>query len=140
MNTWKVILATLVIFGTGVITGGLLVSYADRVSRPIVRPAPPIQASNPSAIVRAPNFLDRLDAEVKVDSVQRERIQKIVVEGQARTREAWQQTIRQIRRELTPEQRARFEELMKHPPNPRRPNPPRAQTNAPPQVQPVPDR
>ena len=33
MNTWKVILATLVIFITGVVTGGLLVSYADRASQ-----------------------------------------------------------------------------------------------------------
>ena len=30
MNTWKVILATLVIFIAGVLTGGLLVGYSDR--------------------------------------------------------------------------------------------------------------
>ena len=33
MNTWKVILATLVIFIAGVVTGGLLVSYSDRVQQ-----------------------------------------------------------------------------------------------------------
>ena len=33
MNTWKVILATLVIFGTGVITGGLLVTHSERVQQ-----------------------------------------------------------------------------------------------------------
>ncbi len=132
MNTWKIILATLVIFGSGVITGGLLVSYSDRAWRPVMRPAPPLAANNPRPVITAPNFLDRLDREVKVDPGQRERIQKIVVEGQARTREAWQQTIRQIRRELTPDQRARFEELMKHPRDPRRPSPPRGPaTNAP---------
>jgi len=32
VNIWKVILATLVIFITGVVTGGLLVSYTDRAS------------------------------------------------------------------------------------------------------------
>ena len=32
MNTWKIILATLVIFVAGVLTGGLLVSYTDHTS------------------------------------------------------------------------------------------------------------
>ncbi len=33
MNSWKVILATVVIFGAGVLTGGLLVNYVEREHR-----------------------------------------------------------------------------------------------------------
>ena len=33
MNAWKVVLATLVIFITGLVTGGLLVSYSDRAQQ-----------------------------------------------------------------------------------------------------------
>ena len=40
MNTWKVILATMVIFGTGVVTGGLLTWRLQRSSlTPRQRPA-----------------------------------------------------------------------------------------------------
>ena len=49
MNTWKVILATMVIFGTGVVTGGLLVRHAgsgrDRHSQ---RSTATVHAAQPS--------------------------------------------------------------------------------------------
>ena len=41
MNSWKVILATVVIFGAGVMTGGLLVNYVDHSHHPATtRPKP----------------------------------------------------------------------------------------------------
>jgi|SRR5581483_3509940 len=118
MNTWKVILATLIIFGAGVITGGLLVSYSDRVNsdhaaRP-PRPQPRIaanpsgpQAPGPNAAAPRENrqppllpaplrkeFVDRLERELKLTAAQRERIEKIITEAQDRTRTAWQPIVR----------------------------------------------
>ena len=145
MNTWKVILATLVIFVAGVVTGGLLVSYADRAQQK-GRHAPPRENarlpanSNRSAFgsqTRLPNplqnrmprglskeFLQKLDSEVRLTPDQRERIEAIIADGQVRNKELWErvapeirreiaETQKRIREELTPEQRVRFEELMK---------------------------
>lgn len=39
MNSWKIILATVVIFGCGVVTGGLLVNYVER-AHPEIRRSP----------------------------------------------------------------------------------------------------
>ena len=152
MNIWKVILATLVIFVAGVVTGGLLVSYADRAQQKNRRFLPrdnvrlPANA-NPSAFgsprdpresqLRLPNllqnhvprgvrmeFLQKLDSEVRLTTEQRERIEKIIADGQLQNKELWErvapemrrgiaETQKRIREELTPEQRVRFEELMK---------------------------
>ena len=95
MNTWKVILATLVIFVAGVLTGGLLVSYADHASQKFQRKQarenfrPPVNANpagnprnpqpfpNPSNLPGRPTrglsaeFVQRLDAEVHLRSEER---------------------------------------------------------------------
>lgn len=148
MNTWKVILATLVIFVAGVLTGGLLVSYADHASQKFQRKQarenfrPPVNA-NPAANPRNPHpfsnpsnlpsrvtrglsaeFVQRLDTEVHLTSVQRERIEQIIADGQLRNKEIMErvnpdlrhemmETQKQIRDLLTPGQRVRFEEVMK---------------------------
>lgn len=81
MNLWKVILATLSIFVTGVVTGGLLVSYTDKAAQrehnrqiraelpqlaPILAPAPapvPSEANPrefpPRPIINIPNRAPR---------------------------------------------------------------------------------
>jgi hypothetical protein len=165
VNTWKVIFATLVIFVTGVVTGGLLVSYADRASqknrpprqREFVRPLANNPNPNPAASPRDPTrplnqlpnrvprgvsmeFLQRLNTEVQLTSGQHERIEQIIAEGQLRNKEIWERITPELRREmtdtqrrirdiLTPEQRVRFEELMKQsrPRDQRRPLPPRGE-------------
>ena len=152
MNTWKVICATLVIFITGVVTGGLLVSYADRASqkkhsarpheaaRPLANNPNASSAANPREPrdpARLPNliqnrlprglnleFLQKLNAEVHLTAGQHERIEQIITDGQARNKELLERITPELRREmaetqkrireiLTPEQYARFEELMK---------------------------
>lgn len=149
MNTWKVILATLVIFVAGVVTGGLLVSYADRAQQKNRRFLPRDNVRLPANAnhsplgsprepqTRLPNllqnrmprgvsmeFLQKLDSEVRLTPEQRERIEKIIADGQLRNKELWErvapemrreiaETQKLIREELTPEQRVRFEELMK---------------------------
>jgi len=148
VNPWKPILAALVIFATGVITGGLLVSYADHVSqkgrrpatrelsRPVVNPIPaanprdpqarplPVPLQNRVPRVMSEEFIRKLDTEMELTSGQRTRVREIIAEGQARNKESWDRIAPELRREmvetqkrireiLTPEQRAKFEELMK---------------------------
>src|SRR5262245_61514610 len=156
MNLWKVVLATLAIFGAGVVTGGLLVSYSDRAARPQWRrplnpdnprgPMASVYPNNPNnppnqvnpagprenrvpAIMPAPlrkEFLDRLDRELNLNADQRDRIEKIMSDGQERTRQFWQRIEPDVRREmgdvrdrireeLSPDQRQHFEEMMRHP-------------------------
>lgn len=144
MNSWKVILATMVIFGTGVITGGLLVKNAtgNQSAEPrkiVVRTnLPPVNVTPPQ--LTRMEFLLRARNELDLTPEQHERIEKIIREGQEKSRKIWdgvapelrkelQSVHEKIRAELTPEQRRRFEQLLKNSPrgNPNLPQ------NSPPQ-------
>jgi hypothetical protein len=155
VNYWKVILATVVIFGAGVLTGGLLVNYVDHPHlknwhHAQVNPAANLAATNHNqsrpqdfpmpriAREMGKQFVQQLNDTLQLTPEQREKIEKIIAEGQERIREIWtnitpkmravmQDVNQQIRAELTSEQLKPFEELLKHPP--RRPS---SGTNAPP--------
>ena len=62
-------------------------------------------------------FVEQLDETLHLTPEQREKIGKIIADGQERNRDLWKlvsQDVRQrIRTELTPEQKKQFEELMK---------------------------
>ena len=147
MNTWKVILATLVIFGTGVITGGMLVTYSDSVQRhqrrqllaEVQRLAPrtnnnaarDLRVPLPPNLILRKDFLERLDRELKLNARQHERIEKLIGEGQERIKELSKkiepqvheelaETREKIRAELTTEQRPLFTEIFKRKPVPAR--------------------
>ncbi len=127
MNYWKVILATMVIFGTGVVTGGLLVRHVDRgwMHRPqrptgVVRPA---LSLTPAGLMRA-DLLRRLEQELALTPEQREPANEVLKKGQERMkrlmetieprrREAFKKTLEEFRAVLTPEQQKRFDELLK---------------------------
>ena len=126
MNSWKVILATMVIFGTGVVTGGLLVRHAGP-GREHHQPRPNIAVHNPqpspAGLMRI-DFLRRMERELDLTPAQREPIEKILKEGQERTkkimetveprrREEFKRTIEEFRAVLTPEQLKRFDESVK---------------------------
>ena len=126
MNSWKVILATMVIFGTGVVTGGLLVRHAGP-GREHRQPRPNIAVHNPqpspAGLMRI-DFLRRMERELDLTPAQREPIEKILKEGQERTkkimetveaprREELKRTIEEFRAVLTPEQLKRFDESVK---------------------------
>jgi Spy/CpxP family protein refolding chaperone len=136
VNTWKVIFATMVIFGTGVITGGLLVRYSNSNrpphphGSPATRPLQPISASGMKL-----DFLRRAERELNLTSEQRERVDKIITASQERTkkilepvtpkiREDMKQTKEEFRAVLTPDQQARFDELLKQQQRPRDPRRP----------------
>lgn len=146
MKIWKVILATLVIFAAGLMTGSVvsrlqkchwwspvLVQEArDEVTMVNGTNREPGQAGGlgriPFRTVRK-DFLQRLDRELKLDPEQRERIEKILEESQQHTREILKKVEPEMRAEkdkthgliretLTPEQAALFETLLKRPGKP----------------------
>jgi hypothetical protein len=144
VNVWKVIFATIVIFGAGVFSGGLLVSLVERPhpdnhrQQPV--PAPPREPADiaPRPEVLKTNFVQRLDEALQLSPEQKGEIEQIVAEGQERNRQLWQQiapqvrgvaqdTRQRIRAVLTDEQKKQFEELFRRA---RRVGP----TNTPPEI------
>ena len=150
MNFWKVILATVVIFGAGVFTGGFLVNNVQHQHSRNFRRAEiaatnsasnlVLQATNqPAGRQRLPEilnkqFLQQLDEELHLAPDQHEAIQKIITDGQNLMRKTMQDARLEIREQLTPDQRAEFDILVKRPvrrtQNPTN-APPVAPTNAP---------
>jgi hypothetical protein len=149
VNSWKVILATIVIYGAGVMSGGLLVSHVDH-SRPRFphRPETPAASGNSisqtngqgQAASRSPRlpemlsrqFLQQLDEKLHLAPDQREAIQKIITDGQNLMHKTMQDARLEIREQLTPDQRSQFDEMVKRPQ--RRPF---GSTNAPPVLPPA---
>jgi Spy/CpxP family protein refolding chaperone len=149
VNTWKVILATMVIFGTGVVTGGLLVKYSNASRAPHPHssaPGRPAQPISPNGMKL--EFLRRAERELNLTPEQRERIDKLISGSQERTkkilepvtpklREDLKQTKEEFRAVLTPEQQARFDELVKQQQRPREPRHPPTTQDAQPEAAPV---
>lgn len=158
MNSWNVILATIVIFAAGVITGGLLVDHVKHQPqvRHVMEPGPkPSMSANETNEMPGPlraqilnkQFVGQLSEELQLTKEQREQIGKIISQGQQNTHNLWKivgpqfqliwrDTRVQIRQVLTPEQRKKFETLMREQRHLQSTNAPSAQlpasTNAPP--------
>lgn len=132
MNDWKVIptivLATVLIFGAGVVTGGILVDYVKkahpRMAAKHPNPAPPVNSAPTNIpvlpLVRPPQilskeFLPELEAVMKLTKDQHEAIQKIISENQNLMRKVVQDARLEIREALTPPQREQFDQVMKRP-------------------------
>ena len=113
MNPWKVILATLVIFAAGMVTGGLAMKR--------LQPLPTTTKVPPS--LQRVELLRRMAKRLDLTPSQQERIEQIVRESQERTKKAWEQVRPmihdefqrvqdRIREELSPEQEKKFEKLL----------------------------
>lgn len=127
MNTWKVILATLVIFVAGVVTGAVVVWHSQHL---IVQPSPHQNATAHPGPVVSPGglrleFLRRIQRDLNLTADQHEQIDKLLKESQERSRKIMEPVAPQIREELahtrdefrkilTPEQREHFDDLLKH--------------------------
>jgi len=121
----------MVIFGAGVVTGGLLVRQAIW-GRPFRAPHAN-QATRPAAVSAGNmriDFLRRAERELDLTTGQREEIDRILSASQERTKkimepvaprlkELMQETKEQVRAVLTPEQQKRFDEMAKAQQHPR---------------------
>jgi hypothetical protein len=132
VKEWKVILAALVIFGAGVVTGALVVNLSRKPLRPqnvFIGPPP---GAAVSAGVKPPwhdqryEFVRRAERQLDLSPDQRQRIDALVRDSQQRTKTLWEafspklaeemRKVRdQVREVLTPEQRKRFEEMSAKP-------------------------
>lgn len=128
MSPWKVILATMVIFGSGVVTGALLL----KMEMPSVVPQPsPVstsgttnQAAPWAAQIQRFEFLKRIQKQLNLTPAQHDEIQRIMKDSQERSRPIWDKIAPQMRDEvrrvhqeirqvLTPDQQVKFEELLR---------------------------
>lgn len=121
MSQWKVILATLFIFGSGVFAGSLLL----KAPVPLPVPAKPLEKVEPKRPMpwegsARTESLQRMERDLKLTSEQRDKIGAILAESHKRSRtiaeplfakmrEEGQKARDQIRAELTPEQVTRFD-------------------------------
>ncbi len=119
MNPWKFILATVLIYGTGVVTGALLTTLVERPHKAAKSP----QQLTYSQIQRG-EFLVRLQKQLDLTPEQHDRIGHILRDSNQRTKPYWdpvaakmKEEIRlvteKIRGELTPEQSTKFDAEIK---------------------------
>lgn len=129
MNSWKVILATVVIFGAGVMTGGFLVGnvqhlhwknfhHTETASTNSVFNLVSQATNQPAGRQRMPEilskqFLQQLDEKLHLAPDQHEAIQKIITDGQNLMRKTVQDARLEIREQLTPDQQTEFDKLVK---------------------------
>lgn len=127
VKPWKPILAALVIFAAGVVTGGLTLDLKHLPSKQSAGPrADSVRKSYVSGRwdVQLRDISKRMEEQLDLTRDQRDRITAIVRETQSRmkalwedvapgTREEMRQMREKIRAELTPVQRRQFEEIFK---------------------------
>jgi hypothetical protein len=118
VKVWKVILAALVIFAAGVVTGGLTM----RLKVPQTPVAVPAMSVGP--LRQRGDLLDRMQRQLYLTPVQREHIEKILRESHERMKLLWDSIAPQaqdehrrvhelIRAELQPDQQKRWEQMVK---------------------------
>ncbi|HMJ90240.1 MAG TPA: hypothetical protein VK530_10510 [Candidatus Acidoferrum sp.] len=124
MKVWKVILATVVIFLAGVVTG----TFIARNPSPVHSPQPPTgtPVSPPNPMIVQERFLSRMKQELNLTPEQIGRLEKIFAESRERMKilmdiiePEWRGELRDVREkiivELRPDQRDKFEQMLKHP-------------------------
>ena len=122
MSPWKVILATMVIFVCGLVSGVLIVKTTEQDGRavaPVVEAsAAPASSNFPAQVVVTSNVVTKTNVvfapfqqqrialirqmvnRLKLDPDQKENITEILKESQERSRQIWQQIAPQMRDEM----------------------------------------
>jgi gas vesicle protein len=129
VSPWKVILATMVIFACGVMTGAMVARTAATKGAPAPASAVVPQRMPPGPVLQMQrvDFLKRMDKQLDLSPEEHEQIAKILKASQERTEPLWDQIapqmkdeVKKVREEirgaLTPEQRIKFAEFLKHNP------------------------
>lgn len=122
MSPWKVILATLVIFTSGLITGGVAVKYLSQPPEMRVHRPPEELLLRPQMLRE--EFVRQMQKNLTLSPQQDEKILRAVHDSQERIRiyydligpdirEELRQTREAIQAELSPEQVRQFEELVR---------------------------
>jgi Spy/CpxP family protein refolding chaperone len=129
VRPWKVILAAVVIFACGLLTGAM-VSKASRQTA-LTAPTPPVLAVNPKNPappgwqLQRLEFFKKMEKQLDLAPEQRVQIDRIMKDSQERVKPLWDQIgpqmgaeLKRVRQEvnkvLTPEQRKKMSELMRH--------------------------
>lgn len=138
MNSWKIIIAAVLIFGAGVVTGGLLANHLNQSSPRRARPAAealtnslPQTVANAAKRTNGPpmpdqkrvDFLRKISGELNLSAEQKEHFEMILGESQDRLKKQWSAkmheemnlTCDKIHAELTPQQWQKFQELTHRP-------------------------
>jgi hypothetical protein len=134
VNFWKVIFATVVIFGAGIFTGGLLMPMLHQGTKQraeqlplaptniVVNPTVPATTNTVPGKpqprlpeVLSKSFLLKLDDQLHLSSEQHSNIEKIISSTQSQTRKLMQDARKQVRGVLTADQQARYDDLIKPP-------------------------
>jgi Spy/CpxP family protein refolding chaperone len=128
VNTWKAILAVLVIFGAGFVTGHVATRMSEAAKPPAataLRPGnhpsqPPLSLEQ----LRKVELMGRVQKDLDLTPEQHARIEKIIEDSQERIRDLWDQVApdihdeyddvqKKVCQELTPDQKKTFDNLMK---------------------------
>lgn len=118
MKTWKIILAAVVIFVAGAVTGAVGHFIFSKKVESIKR------SREPQTSLPRPDFFKWMGDKLNLTPEQREKIDKIITDSHERMRPlrelidpVMQDELKRVRdeimKELTPEQKNKFEELMK---------------------------
>jgi len=131
VNYWKIIFATVIIFGAGVFTGGLWFHgghlHGKRLSPSRNQDSPAVSTNLVMVPIRPMQLLmQQLETSLQLTKEERENIQKILDEGQHQIHKAIQDARLEVREVLPPEKQKDFDEMMK-----RRPRKSTSPTNAP---------
>lgn len=118
MKVWKVILAAVVIFCAGVVTGGLTVKFE---LRPSLTPKP---SSSLSGQRPRGDLATRMQRELSLTPSQRVQVDSLLGESKERTKKIWESANEEhrkvqenVRAVLTPDQQKKFEESFKRGPH-----------------------
>jgi len=145
VNTWKAILAVLVIFGAGFVTGHVASRLSENAKPAVTQSAARVTThpgQQPLSLeqLRKVELMGRVQKELDLTPEQHARIEKIIEESQQRIRDLWDQVApdihdeyddvqKKVCQELSPEQKKLFDDLMK-----KQQHKPKPATNSPPQA------
>ena len=88
VKTWKIILATLVIFTAGIITGGMVVRRA--MAPNLARFHKTWENSRTQWMIQRPEFFQRMKVELNLTPEQAEKVETLIRQSHLRTEPLWE--------------------------------------------------